>query len=135
MLVDEVTIRPTVAFAGGVLSGMAKNIENCRATHMLCVMMKLLYKGPSIMISITPVCRLTADFQYETVVNAATHVETAGGIVLGSITDNNKVNQNYGKKFGECQDSTSIVPHPFSSDTNKRVWFLLAEVHSQQLDQ
>ena len=127
LLVDEVTIRPIVSFAGGVLNGMAKNNVDCRATAMLCVMMKLLYKGPSVMVSITPVYRLTAEFQFKTVVEAATLVENAGGIVLGSITDNNRVNQSYGQQFGECQESSSIVPHPFSDDINKRVWFLLAD--------
>ena len=39
LLVDEVKIRPTLSFSGGVLCGMAQNNDNCRATSMLCVMM------------------------------------------------------------------------------------------------
>ncbi|KAF2347200.1 Zinc finger C2CH-type [Trinorchestia longiramus] len=35
-----------------VLSGMAENKRNCKATSMLCVMMKSLHKGPSLMISV-----------------------------------------------------------------------------------
>ncbi|KAF2357664.1 hypothetical protein FHG87_011580 [Trinorchestia longiramus] len=50
LLVDEVQIRPTVLFSCGVLSGMAENNRDCKATFMLCVMMKLLHKGPSLMI-------------------------------------------------------------------------------------
>ncbi|KAF2350229.1 hypothetical protein FHG87_019016 [Trinorchestia longiramus] len=52
LLVDEVQIRPTVQFSGGLLSGMAENNRDCRATSMLCVMMKSLHKGPSLMISV-----------------------------------------------------------------------------------
>ncbi|KAF2352471.1 hypothetical protein FHG87_016773 [Trinorchestia longiramus] len=52
LLVDEVQIRPTVEFSGGVLSGMAKNNRDWTATSMLCVMMKSLHKGPSLMISV-----------------------------------------------------------------------------------
>ncbi|KAF2367903.1 hypothetical protein FHG87_001348 [Trinorchestia longiramus] len=52
LLVDEVQIRPTVQFSGGVLSGMAENNRDCKATSMLCVMMKSLHKGPSLMISV-----------------------------------------------------------------------------------
>ncbi|KAF2366003.1 hypothetical protein FHG87_003241 [Trinorchestia longiramus] len=52
LLVDEVQIRSTVSFSGGVLSGMAENNRDCKATSMLCVMMKSLHKGPSLMISV-----------------------------------------------------------------------------------
>ncbi|KAF2354891.1 Transposase Tc1-like [Trinorchestia longiramus] len=62
LLVDEVQIRPTVSFSGGVLSGMAENNRDCKATSMLCIM-KSLHKGPSLMISITPVHKLTAPYQ------------------------------------------------------------------------
>ncbi|KAF2351401.1 hypothetical protein FHG87_017847 [Trinorchestia longiramus] len=52
LLVDEVQILPTVSFSGGVLSGMAENNRDSKATSMLCVMMKSLHKGPSLMISV-----------------------------------------------------------------------------------
>ena len=42
LLVDEVHVRPTVAFSSGVLSGMALNKPDCKATSMLCVMMRSL---------------------------------------------------------------------------------------------
>ncbi|KAF2348021.1 hypothetical protein FHG87_021221 [Trinorchestia longiramus] len=51
LLVDEVQIRPTVSLFGGLLSGMAENNRNCKATSILCVMMKSLHKGISLMIS------------------------------------------------------------------------------------
>ncbi|KAF2349220.1 hypothetical protein FHG87_020023 [Trinorchestia longiramus] len=53
LLVDEVQIRSTVSFSGRLLSGMAKNNRDCKATSILCVMMKSLHKGPSLMISDT----------------------------------------------------------------------------------
>ena len=43
LLVDKIKIRPTVAFSGGVLSGMAKNDHDAKATSMLCVMSKCLH--------------------------------------------------------------------------------------------
>ena len=127
VMVDELKIRPTIAFSGGMLSGMAKNNEDCRATSMLCVMMKLLYDGPSVMISVTPVHKLTAAFQFDIVKQAASKVEKACGIVLGSITDNHKINQQYCKLFVQIPGSTATVKHPLtmSSDSNQRIWFLL----------
>ncbi|KAF2345496.1 hypothetical protein FHG87_023748 [Trinorchestia longiramus] len=52
LLVDKVQIRPTVSFSGGALSGtpQSRTIENnrdnrdCKATSILCVMMKSLHK-------------------------------------------------------------------------------------------
>ncbi|KAF2350792.1 hypothetical protein FHG87_018451 [Trinorchestia longiramus] len=35
LLVDEVQIRTTVSFSGGLLSGMAENNRNCKATSIL----------------------------------------------------------------------------------------------------
>lgn len=122
LMVDEVKIRPTVAFSGGVLSGMAKNDENSKATSMLCVMMKALHRGPSVMISVTPVHRLTADYQYGVVMEAAARVEKAGGHVLGSITDNHKVNQHFCKLFERQSETSAIAKHPLSEE---RTWFLL----------
>ena len=123
LLVDEVKIRPTVAFSGGILNGMAKNDENNKATSMLCVMMKSLHRGPSVMISVTPVYRLTADYQFEVVLDAARRVEEAGGHVLGSITDNHKVNQQFCKIFDlEDPEKTAVAKHPLDGE---RAWFLL----------
>ncbi|KAF2352669.1 hypothetical protein FHG87_016574 [Trinorchestia longiramus] len=51
LLVDDVQIHPTVSFSGGLLSGMAENNRDCKASSILCVMMKSLHKEPSLMIS------------------------------------------------------------------------------------
>ncbi|KAF2345951.1 hypothetical protein FHG87_023293 [Trinorchestia longiramus] len=64
---DEVQIHPTVSFSGGVMSGIAENNRDCKATSMLCAMIKLLHKGPSLMISITPIHTPTAAYQLERV--------------------------------------------------------------------
>lgn len=122
LLVDEIKIRPTVSFSGGALIGMAKNNEECRATSMLCVMMRALHGGPSVMVSVTPVHRLTAGFQFAVVREAALCVEKAGGIVLGSITDNHKINQLYCKQFPGFSESTGKGEHLLDS---QRDWFLL----------
>lgn len=74
------------------------------------------------MISITPVHKLTAAFQMEVVLAAAAAVERSGGRVLGSITDNHKVNQQYCKLFHRPGDCRATAEHPLD---DKRVWFLL----------
>ena len=126
LLIDEMKIRPTVAFSGGVLSGMAKNDPNAKATSMLCVMSKCLHRGPSIMMSVTPVHKLTVAFQFEVIERAATVVEQAGGTVLESIMDNHKINQLYCKMFDRPSESDCLVTatHPL---VGTRSWYLLCD--------
>ena len=77
---------------------MAKNKE-AKSTSMLGVMMKCLHGGPSLIISITPVHNLDSAFQYSVVKKDAAVIEKSGRSVLGSITDNHKLNQHYCKLF------------------------------------
>ena len=120
LLVDEVKIRPTVSYSGGVLNGMAKNDSESKASSMLCVKMKCLHGGPSLMISVTAVHKLTAAFQFTIVKEAATVVERSGGIVLRSMTDNHKINQQNTKLFTQRSESEAV--HPLD---DQRKWFLL----------
>ena len=78
----------------------------------------------SIMVSVTPVHKLTASFQFEVVKQAAMVVEQAGGTVLGSITDNHKINQLYCKMFDRPSESDypATATHPLD---NTRSWYLL----------
>ena len=120
LLIDEVKIRPTVAYSGGILNGMAKNNPECKATSMLCIMMKCLHGGPSLMVSVTPVHSLTADYQFSVVKDIAAVVERAGGIVIGSMTDNHKINQRFNAIFDKKSSCEAL--HPLD---NQRPWFLL----------
>ena len=115
LLVDEVKIQPTVSY-----SGMAKNDSESKASSMLCVMMKCLHGGPSLMISVIAVHKLTAAFKFTIVKEAATVVERSGGIVRRSMTDNHKINQQYTKLFTQRSDSEAV--HPLD---HQRKWFLL----------
>ena len=88
-LILIVKIRHSVSFSGGVMNGVAKNDPDSRASSMLCVMLKCLHGGPSVMISITPVHKLTADYQFNVVKDAAATVEKAGLNVIGCCIRNN----------------------------------------------
>lgn len=120
LLVDEVKIRPSVAYSGGFLSGKAKNEPTFKATSMLCVMLKCLHGGPSVMVSVTPVHNLKASYQFTVVKEAATLVEKSGGIVIGSITDNHKINQHYCTLFTRKANYEAV--HPLDEE---RTWYLL----------
>ena len=93
---------------------------------MLCVMSKCLHRNPSIMVSVTPVHKLTAASQFEVVKLVAMVVEQTGGIVLGSITDNHKINQLYCKMFDRPSESDcpATATHPLDGT---RSWYLLSD--------
>ena len=126
LVVDEVKIRPTISYSESILHGMAENTEkegdekSHRATSMLGILAKCLHGGPSVMISITPVHQMSATFQFQKVKEVAATVEECGGYVLGSITDNHKVNQRYCTLFTRKTDCEAV--HPLDED---RPWFLL----------
>ena len=82
--------------------------------------MKCLHGGPSLMISITPVHNSNAVYQFAIVKDNAAIVEKCGGQIVGSITDNHKVNQNYCKLFEKKSDHEAV--HPLD---DSRSWFLL----------
>ena len=74
------------------------------------------------MISLTPVHKLTATYQFERVKEAADVVEWARGRIIGSITDTHKVNQQYCRLVDCPGDCRATANHPLA---NERVWFLL----------
>ena len=117
LLADEVKIRPTVAFSGGVL----------RTTSLLRIMMKCFCRGPNMTVSVTSVHKITTDFLFEVVKNAATAVEQSRSIVLACITGNHKINQLYYKLFDRPSETEYpvTVTHPLD-DTRK--WYLLYDI-------
>ncbi|RUS75869.1 hypothetical protein EGW08_016358 [Elysia chlorotica] len=133
LLVDEAKIKPTVAFSGGILSDMAVNNSECKATNVLCVMAKCLHGEPSVMISVTPVHKMTAMVQFNEVKKAATLVEKSGGTVLGSITDNHKVNQLYVNVSAKGQDIRLKDPHRAVQDSSSTSLDVYA-THFEQAD-
>ena len=72
------------------------------------------------MVSIVPVHKLSADFQFSIVKEVAEVVEHNGGRVVGSITDNHKINQRYCSFFSRKSSFEAL--HPLDSS---RPWFLL----------
>ena len=99
LIVDEMKIRPSVSFSGGCLNGYATNDSTAKATSVLGIMLKCMQRGPSVMLSLIPVHKLTADYQFQVVVEMARAVEQSGGKVIGSVTDNHKLNQRYCSLF------------------------------------
>lgn len=120
LLLDEVKIRPSLLFSGGILCGQASNRPSEKASSMLCVMVRCLHGGPSFMLRIVPVCHLDAKYQFDIVKECAACLMDAGANIIGSITDNHRINQQYCKLFEQIQPWRAV--HPIDKT---KVWFLL----------
>ena len=117
LLIDEVKIRPSVLLSGGFLSGKAMNQPTEKASSMLGLMVRCLHGGPSFMLRIIPVHRLDSKFQFDIVKDCAACLMKSGADVIGSITDNHRINQQFCKLFNTIQPWKAV--HPIDSS---KVW-------------
>ena len=62
LLIDEMKIRPSIAYSSGVFSGMAKNKPEAKATSILAIMVKCLHGGLSMMMYIMSFRKLDAAY-------------------------------------------------------------------------
>ena len=85
-------------------------------------MMKCLHGGPTVMVCVKSVHHLKADYQFQTVKVVVTVVESCGGVVVGSVTDNHRINQRYCKLFNLKSDHEAV--HLLDK---KRMWHLLCD--------
>ena len=87
---------------------------------MLGLMVRCLHGGPSFMLRIIPVHRLDSKFQFDIVKDCAACLMKSGADVIGSITDNHRINQQFCKLFNTIQPWKAV--HPIDSS---KVWYLL----------
>ena len=81
------------------------------------------HSGPSAMVSATPVHKLSIQYHVYIVKEVTIFAEKSSGVVLGSITDNCKVNQLFCKLFNSTHDFQSIDPLD-----NSQCWHILFDI-------
>ena len=109
---------------------MAINDPESKASSMLCVMVKTLHRGPSVMVSVTPVHNMTAVDQFKIVKEVAIIVvEEAGATVIRSITDNHKIIQQYCRLFKHPPRSDCPATAKHTHDDSRNWYLLFDTVH------
>ena len=109
LIIDEVYVKASLAYAGGVFQGMAENSPNEKATTVLAVMVKCVQGGGRFVARLVPCSKLTAAYQYEVVTMLIDTLERdCGAAVVGIICDNNRLNQSFFKRFFPFNP---ILPH------------------------
>ena len=112
MLIDEVYVRPSIQYHGGILFGKAENNQTALAKTLLAVMLKCIFSGAKILIRLIPVSNLIAEFQFDVVSAVCSEVAAAGARVLGCITDNNRVNQKFYSNLNVNPDTPWLAKSP-----------------------
>ena len=104
ILVDEVYVKPSLRYQGGEVFGRAENNPDQLANTILAVMVKCLFGGPKVILKMIPISKLSSDFLYQTVSGVIDSIKSSHGEVVAVITDNNRTNQAFFKRF-ETEDS------------------------------
>lgn len=117
LIIDETKIRPRIIFANKTMTGQTEAGEV--ATGVLGVMVKFLHGGPSVMVHLKPIVQNLAQDQFNICLPIIQQLESHGAIVIGSITDDHKVNQKFMRIF-PCLDGSRR--HPLDND---KPWFHL----------
>ena len=102
ILIDEVYVKPMLTYHGGQLFGSSVNDESELAKTVLAFMVSCLYSGPTFFVKMLPVNKLDSAFVYDQAKLLCAEIEKVNGTVKAIITDNNRVNQAFFRKF-ECQ--------------------------------
>ena len=83
------------------------------ATSVLGVMAKFLHGGPSLMVHLKPIVRNVAEDQLSLCLSIIHQLENQGANVIGSITDDHKVNQKFTRLFTYVN---GFRRHPLDND-------------------
>ena len=115
LIIDEVYVKSTVSYSGGVLFGYAEDNPGELAKTLLCVMVKCLFSSKKFLIKLVPCHALKAEFQYKCVTGVLEMLESCGATVIALINDNNRVNQAFFKMFpGWSVESPYLAKSPSS---------------------
>ena len=101
ILIDEVYVKPMLTYHGGQLFGSSVNDESELAKTVRAFMISCLYGGPTFFIKMFPVNKLDSTFVYNQTKSLCEEIEKVNGTVKAIITNNNRVNQAFFRKF-EC---------------------------------
>ena len=99
LLIDEIYVKPSLTYQGGNIFVKAVNKPLHMAKTVLSFMICCMFGGKQILYKALPVFRLDAEFQYQQTLLILNGIRNSGGTVIVILCDNNRVNQNFFKRF------------------------------------
>ena len=90
MIIDEVYIKSSVTYSGGVLFGYAEDFPDKLAKTLLCVMVKCLFSSRKFLAKLVQCHALTADFQFKCVIDLMSMLEDCGATIQAIFSERKK---------------------------------------------
>ena len=115
---NEIYIKPSIRYRGGLVIGFAENEETPAAARtVLALMINFLGGTPAFVARISPVLDLKHEYIQNLLMNLVTTIHKAGGFVFGVVTDNLSVNQKVFKTLYEKYKPRTIcsIDHPIEN--------------------
>ena len=99
LIVDEMYIKSSVAYSGGILFGYSEDAPKKLAKTLLCIMVKCFFTSKKFLIKLVSCHALTSEFKFKCVCDVISLLECCGASVVAIINDNNRINQSFFKLF------------------------------------
>ena len=128
IIIDEIYVKASISFRGGVLFGYAVDDPTKKATTLLAIMVKCLFGGPKFLVKLIPCAGLKADFQFQCVQEVLLSLERSGAKVVAVINDNNRMNQAFFRMFCPISPETPWMVRS-ATDEDRPMFLLFDPVH------
>ena len=96
---EEIYVKASISFTGGVLFGYAVDDPTKKAITLLAITVTCVFGGPKFLAKLIPCAGLKADFQFQCVQEVLLSLERSGAKVVAFISDNNRMNQAFFRMF------------------------------------
>ncbi|XP_054713596.1 uncharacterized protein LOC129223056 [Uloborus diversus] len=126
LIIDEISVRPHIAFSSNSLCGLSVNQKLKRATNVQSFMINSVYSSYKDVAALLPVHNSNAEELFQWTQNIIPMVQNCGYVIVAIITDNNRVNRNMLAKQCGGTIQTSI---PNRSNDGKQIFILFDTVH------
>jgi len=128
LIVDEIYVKASISFRGGVIFGYAADDKSKKATTLLCIMVKCFFGGKKFVAKVIPCHALKAVFQFECVKDVILSLENCGAKVVGIINDNNRKNQSFFKMFTPIDIAEPWIVQSLT-DATRKMFLVFDPVH------
>ena len=99
VIIDEIYVKASIAYCGGVLSGYAFDDPEKKINGIIMYNGDVYIRGTYVPCELLPCSGLKADFQFNCVQELISTLEGCAAKVIAIINDNNRFNQSFFKLF------------------------------------
>ena len=125
LIIDEIYVAKRVEYSGGDLQGLTT--DGSVASTLLCFMVKSLTSKYKDIVSIYPICKLTADMQHRCYKEVMRLLRKVQLNVVAISVDNASTNRKF---FVDCLCQGELSTHITDSETGQPIYLIFDPVHA-----